>query len=218
MSTEAILFLKYPEPGKVKTRLAATIGNELAADVYRRLAEKNITVLKSFATKTQTRLVAAYTPTDRKSDFIQWLGLDWDFRLQAGSDLGERMATAFQMGFARKANFILALGSDTLELDKEILLQALKLLQEKDMVIGPAQDGGYYLIGMSRDCTEVFQNIEWSTDRVLMQTEDVAKQRGYKIGYLKTLNDLDEIDQMPNWLRHDVGISQLEDDQESHTR
>ena len=140
-----LYFVKYPEPGKVKTRLAKTIGSEAAARAYQGLAEGNFSVVKSLNSATvQTNVV--FDPEEKEKEIRSWLLNAADYWSQKGEDLGERLALAFQQAFDEGTKSALALGSDTLGLPPQILHRALDALNYYDAVLGPAKDGGYYLI------------------------------------------------------------------------
>lgn len=180
-----IIFVRKPELGKVKTRLAATIGDEAALAAYR-------------AMLAHTREVALATDCERYLFYAGAVEADdeWDpqhFRkfLQADGDLGARMRAAFQQVFAEGHDKALIIGSDCLDLRPSHLSFAYRSLAISPVVIGPARDGGYYLLGLREDIPALFKGIQWSTDQVLMQTLAVldALQRSYSLG--ETLHDID---------------------------
>lgn len=193
MSPNALIyFVKYPEPGKVKTRLAKTIGNEAAARAYQSLAEGNFLVAKSLnSAAVQTNVV--FDPEEKEKEIRNWLPGAADYWPQNGVDLGERLALAFQQAFDEGAKSAIALGSDTLGLSPQILHRALDALNYYDAVLGPAKDGGYYLIGLSSPRPSLFTDIPWSTGDVLRIT--LAQIRENKLTYrlLGELEDLDEV-------------------------
>lgn len=180
-----LLFVRHPELGKVKTRLAATLGDEEALRIYRFLLEN---------TRTATRAV----PAERWVFYADEIpGNDaWetpDFRRfgQQGADLGARMRHAFEQAFAAGAERVVIIGSDCPELTGELLQQAFEALQAHDAVLGPATDGGYYLLGLRRPAPGLFENIAWSTDAVLAQTLDAARDLGLSVFLLPELTDID---------------------------
>ena len=173
--------------GAVKTRLAATVGNLQALRVYQQLLQ-------------HTQQITAPLPCTKwicYSQFIdqddEWTSPPYEKHLQAGGDLGQRMKQAFHLAFAQSYQNVLIIGSDCLELSPQHLYEAFESLQNRntDLVIGPATDGGYYLLGMKQPNPFLFENISWSTPLVLPQTIDVARQYGLNWSLLPTLNDID---------------------------
>ena len=186
-----IIFIKNPELGKVKTRLAATLGPEKALIIYNQLLS-------------HTRKITEKLPLPQAlyySDFIpakdSWDSQVFRKQVQSGSNLGDRMLRAFQEGFNEGYNRICIIGSDCFELTSEIVLNAFKKLEEHDVVIGPAEDGGYYLLGMQELQPYLFANKSWSTEAVLQQTLDEIKLKGLSVALLPTLTDVDEEKDLP---------------------
>lgn len=187
-----LYFVKYPRPGKVKTRLARTLGNERAAFVYRELAEKNLAILKPL-TERGILIVITFDPPQSEALMRFWLSNRYEYLAQQGEGLGERLENAFQESFKNRAQKVIAVGSDILGLEPGLVEEAFMRLDDEDVVLGPAQDGGYYLIGTSRFVPELFHNIPWSTDRVLNETLSIIKEENLTVYQLKELEDLDEI-------------------------
>ena len=187
-----LYFVKYPEPGKVKTRLARTIGHEAAAALYRKLAEKNFRVLQSLKnSKFETCVV--FDPPEAELQIRTWLkGNNCVYLAQRGVDLGERLANAFQSAFEGGAGKAMAIGSDTLDFKSQFIEQTSELLDSKEVVIGPAKDGGYYLVGLSRPEFFIFKDIPWSTPGVLPVTLKRVEECRLTWGLLPELEDLDE--------------------------
>jgi rSAM/selenodomain-associated transferase 1 len=187
-----IIFIKNPELGKAKTRLASTVGPERALGIY-------------IALLGHTRRVVSSVPARRLlyySSFIdtqdEWSDKDFDKYLQIKGGLGEKMATAFQQAFENGAP-VLIVGSDCAQLTPDILLSAIESLNKNDVVIGPAEDGGYYLLGMNRFLPELFRGISWSTEQVFPQTLTILEKLGASYGLLPTLSD---IDYEEDWDKH----------------
>ncbi len=213
MDNTLIVFLKYPTPGQVKTRLARDIGSERACFIYQSLAEH---VIKHIIPKNQRTYDVRifFTPADKANEIKAWLkpflniipGDDTQFISQEGNDLGERMSTAFQkilQRYPRKnedkrfsSHHAIIIGTDCPEIDAELIESAFEVLKEKDVVIGPCKDGGYYLIGMARYIPELFVDIEWSTSRVFDQTMEKMQKNNLSCGILKTLSDIDRIEDL----------------------
>ena len=188
-----IYFVKYPTPGKVKTRLAKTIGDQEAARLYKKLAEDNFSILR------QCRDVDVIVFFESLSDHVkvhQWLLKADGYRPQVGADLGERLTHAFTWAFDSGYQRVVAYGSDTLELTTTIVEQSFSAFKSTDVVIGPAKDGGYYLIGSSSNQPKLFQGINWSTAEVLSQTQEIIHQLKLTYQSLCPLEDLDEVKQL----------------------
>lgn len=188
-----IIFVKNKIPGKVKTRLAAGIGPDKAMEVYDRLLS-------------HTHQVTRCLDCDKTvffSEKIEEEGLwgDGNFALacQSGTELGRRMENAFDMQFAKGAEKVCIIGSDTFEISPEILKASFNALQKHDVVIGPARDGGYYLLGMKELQPELFHNKSWSTEGVLSQTLDDLHRLQLDYFLLPELND---IDHKEDWFEH----------------
>jgi rSAM/selenodomain-associated transferase 1 len=184
-------FAKFPEPGKVKTRLAKDIGADAAADVCRRIAEY---VLKrtSPADSGYSRIIF-YMPDAIRQQFSEWLPGEV-LRAQTGGDVGERMDNALKELLDLGAEKAVVVGSDIPGLHRRIIDQAFQKLDSCDVVIGPAADGGYYLIGMKSPHPEIFRNITWGTEKVFEETVTIIKKTGLSYGVVATLFDVDDLD------------------------
>lgn len=191
MNANAILyFVKYPTPGRVKTRLARTIGEAQAARLYQQLAEANFSILRQCE---RTDLIVVFDPPEDQEKVQQWLPGAGRYVPQKGSGLGDRLANAFQWAFDQGYTKAAACGSDILQLTTAIMEQSFTALNDTDVVIGPAKDGGYYLIGLASNQLELFEGIDWSTSAVLSQTYRAIDRSGLKHSTLCLLEDLDEI-------------------------
>jgi uncharacterized protein len=187
-----LYFVKLPEPGYVKTRLGKSIGMEQAATAYRLLAESNALTLRNVLDD-ETSVVIAYDPPDREYEMRRWLSSHFEYLAQDGAGLTERLQNAFSSAFRSGAKKAVALGSDTLGLCKETVRSAFQALDSSDVVLGPAKDGGYYLIGLKQSIPELFEQIPWSTSRVMGVTLSAAKSRGLACHILQKLEDLDDV-------------------------
>lgn len=250
MDNTLIVFLKYPNPGQVKTRLAKDVGDERACFIYQSLAEQVIRNI--FPKKQRTYDVRVFfTPADKENEIKAWLrpflnvipGTDVQFLSQEGNDLGNRMSNAFkqtlqgrrdkkiptehhvnhnitpppmlgergEIGETQKltkshswgnkdriSSFhrAIIIGTDCPEIDAALIESAFEVLQGKDIVIGPCKDGGYYLIGMARHMPDLFAGIDWSTSRVFTQTIEKIQKKDLSCGILKTLEDVDRIEDL----------------------
>lgn len=178
-----IIFVKNPILGKVKTRLAADIGQEGALETYKMLLQHTLTVAKNCNAS-----VSIYY-----SDFINqddlWDGFDKN--IQESGDLGGRMSSAVEEQFSKGYEKVMIIGSDCLDISSKIIDIAFQKLDKTDVVIGPAQDGGYYLIGSRRYVSNIFENKKWSTETVFLDTvEDINKLNLTHV-CLETLYDID---------------------------
>ena len=188
---EAIfLFLRYPEPGQAKTRLIPELGAERAAEVYRRMAEQVAGVVRRFDRPGLLR-VAYFSPADKAREIGEWIGDDFHLVPQPNGDLGRRLEDAFVAGFRKGARRIVAIGTDCVELTDEILSEAFEALYLADAAIGPALDGGYYLVGLNRPCHSLFRGIPWSSDRTLRETLARLRGCGLNVRLLPPLTDID---------------------------
>lgn len=182
-TTCIIVFVRNPELGKVKTRLAKTIGNEAALKVYKKLMHHTESVLRSL----KTDKIVYYSETIQKSDI--WDNTIYIKKLQKGIDLGERMANAFKDSFASGYKNVIIVGSDLLDLNTDIIENAITALNINDAVIGPAEDGGYYLLGMKAFNDNVFKNKNWGTDTIFAET-----MKDFEVNKIKVLGSLNDID------------------------
>lgn len=191
MQEEAlIIFVRKPEPGKVKTRLAAAIGGDAALNIYQQLLA-------------HTHAVSAEVPCDRFVFYATQIVADdlwadgYTKLLQIEADLGGRMKAAFAHLFGLGYRRVCIIGSDCFELTAGIIRQAFYHLTKNDVVLGPAKDGGYYLLGMRDGLKAVFDGVEWSTENVLEQTKHHIGLRGYAAAFLQPLTDVDTVDDLP---------------------
>lgn len=189
MKKAIIVFQKFPKPGKVKTRLAKSIGQEKAAKLYAFLLRHTHQQLKEIEASIfvfhQGPIAAHEYPKE-----------SYFFYPQKGNDLGEKMAGAFHEVFKMGFDQVLVIGTDCYELKNEHLNQAFAALKNNDVVIGPAQDGGYYLLGMSKFRPHLFQDVSWSTSTVLNATLKKAADAGLSTLLLDALNDVDRYEDL----------------------
>lgn len=181
-----IIFTKYPTPGRAKTRLIPALGEKKAAELHRSMAEKTVTRAKKIKNMS---LQIFFEGADLRA-MRDWLG-EMAFEKQIQGDLGEKMLDAFDKGFSSKAEKIVLIGTDCPDLKIDIVMQAFLELENKDLVVGPASDGGYYLIGLSKRAPFLFKGISWGSDKVLKQTHEKAFECGVKTAILDTLSDVD---------------------------
>jgi len=180
-----LVFLRAPVLGKVKTRLAATLGKERALVIYKRLLQHTIEEGAKLGVDRQ----AWYSDDIPPNEPCAVLG--YSVHQQIGADLGERMQRAFENGFVNGHGPIIIIGTDLPQLSEALLREALKALGTHDAVIGPANDGGYYLLGLRKPCAELFQGKTWSTDTVFKRTTEDLERLGRTWEALPELIDID---------------------------
>lgn len=195
-ATTLILFLKNQEEGHVKTRLAKTIGNRNALRIYEALVQHTKAVIE----KLPVHKVLYYSQAIPSHDGFPIS--QYDKEIQRGDDLGERMEHAFRSQFDLGAIRVMIIGSDCAELNQEHIQKAISALETKDVVIGPANDGGYYLLGMNRFIPRVFRDKPWSTENLLLDTILELKENNITYTLLDTLNDVDHEEDLTDELRN----------------
>ncbi|WBU90180.1 TIGR04282 family arsenosugar biosynthesis glycosyltransferase [Cellulophaga omnivescoria] len=178
-----LIFTRNPELGKCKTRLAAKTGDKIALDIYKFLLNHTV----SITTKLNADKQVHYSVAIRENDI--WDSTIYQKKLQDGSNLGTRMMNAFKQGFADGYKNIIIIGSDLYDLNTADIQDAFNHLLNNDFVVGPATDGGYYLLGMKKLNHAVFENKDWGTNTVLKDTLNNLKDE--KIKLLEAKNDVD---------------------------
>ena len=192
---ELIIFTRYPEPGKVKTRLIPKLGRNGAARAHRQLAQHIFTRVIPFTTSSLYHLSIYYTGGD-VHQMRCWLGSGLSFKAQIGKDLGQRMATAFRTARDHGSPKTVLIGTDCPSIDAQVITTAFDQLDRSDLVIGPTFDGGYYLLGMKGDIEDkkintLFENISWGMSVVYRQTLDQAEKAGLTLYSLQHHHDID---------------------------
>ena len=186
-----IIFTRNPELGKCKTRLAASIGDESALEIYKYLLQHTA----KLSEKVKADKYVFYSESIKREDI--WNATIFNKKLQQGNDLGERMENAFTELFELGYEKVIIIGSDLLDLSSDDANEAFDFLNENDTVIGPAKDGGYYLLGMKNMHSKVFKNKEWGTSTVLENT--LSDLKDSTISMLKELNDIDTFEDMKHY-------------------
>ncbi|MBF9221913.1 TIGR04282 family arsenosugar biosynthesis glycosyltransferase [Hymenobacter ruricola] len=194
-----LIFAREPALGRVKTRLAADIGPEGALAVYRELLGVTAAAVQAARVPATVWLAEAPAPAaDAARPRPEWPGLPWRVQPAAG-DLGERMSHAFSEAFASGASRAVVIGTDCPGLTPELLLAAFDALAAHDVVLGPADDGGYYLLGMRELQPALFANKNWSTATVLPDTLADAARLGLSVAQLPVLHDVDSGRDLAKW-------------------
>lgn len=197
-----VLFLKYPQKGTIKTRLAKRIGDSLTLRLY-----------KCFLRDMLDKLIALpynlhifVTPPEKVTAMCQWLSRDLPVHGQEGCDLGERMKQTFNNMFQMGYEYCVLMGSDFPDLPGSIITGAFEGFKTAEAVIAPAADGGYYLIGFQRlhFCESVFQNVAWSTGKVFQQTIDIFKKEKVRVKILQKWWDVDDLDELKEFMERNI--------------
>jgi len=202
MPERLIVFARNLVEGKVKTRIASKIGDELALEVYRILLGNTIQTVAS--------LPATIEPVIYYSDFAE-TDSNFDFEgirteVQDGSGLGERMANSLVKEFGSGAKKVCIIGTDIYNLSTQIIVKAFRQIQDNNVVIGPAMDGGYYLLGLNSLNTKLFADISWSKSTVLKNTINNINHLGLKYELLEYLSDVDEYDDIPKFIKAQLNL------------
>lgn len=185
-----LLFVKHPVAGQTKTRLAKGIGHEQALAVYRELLQK----LKAEAESVGCHVAVFYGNSMPKDDL--WAETGWPRLMQKGEDLGERMYRAFVWAAEQGYRRTILVGSDIPGVDTNLLRTGFEALASHQVILGPAQDGGYYLIGMQTPRKDLFTEISWSTDAVLDETLKKVEAAGLSFFRTPLLNDIDTVEDL----------------------
>ena len=191
-----VVFVRAPRAGAVKTRLARKIGDNAACHAYQKLVHA---VLNRIDPIRDVQL--RYSPDDAESEVHPWLRRSWTLSPQGSGDLGERLTRAFAESFAEGARRVVIIGSDCPWLSDGDIEEAWKGLERHDLVLGPAKDGGYWLVGLREPKPEVFKGISWSTETVLAQTLEQARAGGLEFRLLRELSDVDTLGDWYAFLR-----------------
>jgi hypothetical protein len=188
---------KHPLPGRVKSRLAAGIGKREAAGVYARIL---YTILLDIAQADLPGVeleLSVASPAD--VPFFAGAFPEFAVRPQTEGDLGRRLAASFERAFAAGCKAVVIAASDTPGLDPALIRAAFEVLEEVPLVVGPSSDGGYYLLGMQAPGAPLFSGVDWGSERVLAQTEVLARAQGLRMVHLPERFDVDTVDDLPGW-------------------
>jgi rSAM/selenodomain-associated transferase 1 len=189
-----LFFVRNPERGDVKTRLAATLGQNVARDLYCCFILDMLSALES----TGFPIIICYYPADAFDDLKRIVGEGYAFQPQYGEDLGERMKNGMIDFFAQGFDPVIVIGSDIPDLPVAYIRESFAALETYDSVIGPSLDGGYYLIGFKQEgfLPGAFQGIGWGTDTVLIRTLDILRNNQRTAYLLPPLQDIDTLEDL----------------------
>ena len=190
LTQHLIIFTRYPEPGKTKTRLIPVLGDVGAANLQKQMTEQTILQVKELQKITSVSFEVRFTGGNLEK-MQNWLGNDLGYQFQGEGDLGARMERSLVNAFNQKAEQVIIIGTDCPDLNSQILATAFEQLKNFHLVLGPAIDGGYYLIGLQQPIRELFMNIPWGTAQVFAKTVEIAQKLNLSRGYLQPLADID---------------------------
>lgn len=205
-SRRLILLCRYPLPGLAKTRLIPQLGPDGAASVHRRLVLRTLRTLRSFSEQHDVP-IEVHTVGAPETAWRHWLGGGLTFRPQASGDLGDRMRAALEGALADGASQAVLVGSDCPFFTGDDLTAAFAALERDPVVLGPATDGGYWLIGLNRPSPTLFSGVPWGTDRVFATTRALAARAGHEVATVRTWPDVDQSEDLPAWLAHDATLT-----------
>lgn len=200
-----LFFVKYPEIGNVKNRLSKGINDCLAVDLYTCFVKDTLALLNSL----DSQILICYYPKRKKIKFMEWLGANYRYLSQDGSNLGERMKHCFIEAFNKGFDQLVVIGSDSPDIPGYFIIDAFNKLDDLNVVIGPSKDGGYYLLGFSKlsFIPSVFDGIRWSTSSVYKKTIDNLKNQSRKILKLPVWNDIDTLEDLIDFYQRNKNSS-----------
>jgi len=187
-----IVFTRYPEAGRVKTRLISVLGEKGAEIFHRKMVELILAQVRVFGGELEVHFSGGSYPLMKS-----WLGEELHYRAQKGTSLGDRLYNAVVEAFAENSKKVVVIGTDCPGLTAGHIERAFCLLDRSDLVLGPAFDGGYYLIGLKKAVTELFSGIKWGSDLVYRQTVESAERANLRIAELEKLADIDRPSDLP---------------------
>ena len=192
-----LIFLRYPEPGQVKSRLSAAVGPDEAARTYEKLARRSLGVVADFKRQHPTvEVFVFYTPAERQLQIQEAFPGPWRFACQQGEDLGERMEHAIRHVMNQDFSEVLLTGTDLADLEPADLEEAFRAVESGYAALGPAHDGGFYLIGLDRLCPMAFQSERWGTSDVFKRTAHLLTRSGFQVRRLKERKDVDRLEDL----------------------
>ena len=193
---KVFIFCRYPEMGKVKTRIAAESGNAAALAIYQKMLKAVFENIEDSGFSYEVH------HTGGSRDEVEFWLEKMDSRPQAEGDLGDKLSYAVENWFETENESLVIIGSDQIEIDNAVLVEAENILKDKDLVLGPAEDGGYYLIGMNQPHKEIFEAISWGSDTVFNETVVKINDNGLTYGLLPVKSDIDYLQDVPiEWQR-----------------
>ncbi|MEO7300080.1 MAG: TIGR04282 family arsenosugar biosynthesis glycosyltransferase [Verrucomicrobiota bacterium] len=196
MTAKLIIFAKAPRPGQVKSRLASSIGEIAACEAYQKITRLLLDNLHGLE-----NVEIRFAPDEAESEMRKWLGHGYEYAPQGSGDLGERLQRAFQENFSAGNQRVIVIGSDCPYVTKQDIEAAANALTLKDVVLGPANDGGYWLMGLRKPQPALFQEIPWSSEKVLETTLIRISEAQLSFQLLHKLHDIDVAEDWQKFLR-----------------
>ena len=194
-----IVFIKNIKTGKVKTRLAKTVGTDYAVKFYEACVKYTLSEVSKL-TNENIDVCLFFSSFKMKNNIDELAGHKFSIYEQEGKDLGEKMNNAFQKMFKNGSRKVVVIGTDLPDITAGLIVNSFKLLDESEVVIGPSNDGGYYLLGMNQVYSEIFTNMGWSTNRLLINTLRVLEKDKVKTKLLEEFIDIDTEADLRNWI------------------
>jgi hypothetical protein len=199
MTEAVIIFARLPQKGKVKTRIAKTLGEKFAVDFYKACAENTFNECRKIASN-NLDIYIFYADKNDKKLMKNWAGSEFRLFPQSGEDLGKRMLNAFKQVFAEGVRRAILIGTDIPGISSKVISDSLISLCKSDVVIGPAKDGGYYLIGMNKLYGFLFEKIEWGSGKVFSDTLNRISLHNIERQIVAELYDIDTEEDLKNWM------------------
>lgn len=197
MDETVLIFAKVPRLGFGKSRIAVVLGEAWAFEIACQLLQHTLTICDPFP-----RVTVCFTPDEADLSGLPPMRPSWVTSAQGSGDLGERLARAFRRAFQAGALSVVVIGTDCPEIKSVDIRDAWAALSSHDLVVGPALDGGYWLLGMNRFIPEVFDGVPWSTDQVLVETLSRSAALSLRVHLLRKLGDIDTVE---DWTRYQTG-------------
>jgi rSAM/selenodomain-associated transferase 1 len=188
-----IIFVKAPLVGKVKTRLAKKLGESVTLDIYRSMVKDLLQNIKGYS---EYKIQLSFWPVNHLTEMQNWLGKSWKFLAQCEGHLGEKMLDAFKNAFEVGSGKVIIIGSDIPTISKQVIHDAFTRMDSYDLVLGPSEDGGYYLIGLKKLHSALFENVSWGSPQVLKETVEIARANKISLSLLEMRNDIDDYDDL----------------------
>lgn len=200
-----IIFSRYPEAGKTKTRMIPALGAAGAAQLQREMTEHTLKTARQLQ-QSRDISVEVHFAGGNLQLMSEWLGKNVVCLPQTSGDLGQKMRSALARAFQSHSDRVVIIGIDCPDIDLIILNRAFDTLKQHNLVLGGAEDGGYYLIGLNSLIPDLFVNIDWGTDRVLNQTQTIVDRLKIDTRYLPTLRDVDRPEDLFIWRKHQLEL------------
>jgi rSAM/selenodomain-associated transferase 1 len=202
MKKTLLIFAKNLIHGEVKTRLASTVGHDKAMTVYEQLIAHTIETTKHLSVDK----TVFYSKRIELED--AWDNKIYEKNIQTGNDLGDKMKNAFATVFGNRNKKLVIIGTDCPDLNASVIMNAYVYLEDHDIVIGPASDGGYYLLGMKKLHPRLFEKIDWSTEKVLAQTLKICESSNLSTFLLPELSDIDDENDLKKYMNRSLAVNE----------